>query len=68
MRLLNLDIDDAEIKLIYVFENRNVLSNSNIEGYDSYYNSGEISCYSRVEFEKYVEVNKPNLLRMNKAL
>ena len=68
LRLLNLDIDDAEIKLIYVFENRNVLSNSNIEGYDSYYNSGEISCYSRVEFEKYVEVNKPNLLRMNKAL
>ncbi|WP_195611345.1 hypothetical protein [Streptococcus australis] len=67
-RLLNLDIDDAEIKLIYVFENRNVLSNTNIEGYDSYYNSGEIAIYSRVEFEKYIKLNKSNLLRMNKSL
>lgn len=67
-RLLNLDIDDAKIKLIYVFENRNVLSNTNIEGYDSYYNLEEIAIYSRVEFEKYIKLNKSNLLRMNKTL
>lgn len=58
--LLNLEIDYAKLELINVFENRNVLSNNRELDSEKF----NIKNFTRVEFEKFIEDNKPHFYKL----
>lgn len=58
--LLNLEIDYAELELINVFENRNMLCNNRELDLEKF----NIKNFTRVEFEKYIEDNKPHFYKL----
>lgn len=58
--LLNLEIDYAKLELINVFENRNMLCNNRELDLEKF----NIKNFTRVEFEKYIEDNKPHFYKL----